>query len=254
VRGLVFNFGFDSNKVMFATVTTDPTSMFATIQLDIECPESIARAMAIDAETGTTRWQDAISEELKANKFQLVFYVKPDTLQRKVRLVMDEDTPITTNAIHTGSEVVAEAHLSTKTMAGPKEKSKKEATKKEKKQKSKPKPNKGKVPKKKFNMHNPAAYVTAAVWKSMSKEEQQAARDGRRELGIKTRNDNLPTTLQLPDFGKPDEVSSKGTYVMSLLPFQRRRRGGPRYRLSWSWRRCRSWNPRGRHRSSRSIC
>jgi hypothetical protein len=58
-----------------------------------------------------------------------------------------------------------------------------------------------------------SAYVTAAVWKSMSNEEQQAARDGHRELGIKTRNDNLPTTLQLPDFGKADEVSSKGTTI-----------------------------------------
>jgi hypothetical protein len=168
----------------------------------IECPESIARAMAIDAETGTTHWQDAISEELKASKFQLVFYVKPDTLQRKVRLVMDEATPVTTNAIRTGSEVAAEAHLSTKTIAGPKEK---------------------------FSMHNPAAYVTASVWKSMSKEEQQAARDGRRKLGIKTRNNNLPTTLQLPDFGKPDEVSSKGTTidlcdVSTPLPVKEKRR------------------------------
>jgi hypothetical protein len=199
-----------------------------TIELPaIECPESIARAIAIDAETGTTNWQDAISEELKAKKFQLVFYVKPDTLPCKVRLVMDEDTPITTNAIHADSEVprlAAEAHLSTKTMAGSKKKSKRE-----KKQKSKPKPNKGKVPKKKFNKQNPAAYVTAAVWKSMSKEEQQAARDGRRGLGIKTRNNNLPTTLQLPDFGRADEVSSKGTTidlcgVSTPLPVKEKRR------------------------------
>jgi hypothetical protein len=205
-----------------------------TIELPaIECPESIARAMAIDAETGTTHWQEAISRELKANKFQLVFYVKPDTLQRKVRLVMDDgnkmdvDTPTPTKAIRTDSEVpclAAEAHLSTKAMAGSKKKSKKE-----KKQKSKPKPNRGKVPKRKFNKQNPAAYVTAAVWKSMSKEEQQAARDGRRERGIKTRNNNLPTTLQLPDFGKPDEVSSKGTTidlcgVSTPLPVQEKRR------------------------------
>jgi hypothetical protein len=218
----------------------------------IKCPDSIARAMAIDTETGTTHWQDTLSEELKANKFQLVFYVEPDSLQCKVRLVrddankMDVDTPITTKAIHTDSEVprlAAEAHLSTKTMAGPKEKSKKEM-----KQKSKPKPkkeksnkdkskdnpkkgksNKGKVPKRKFNKQNPAAYVTAAVWKSMSKEEQQAARDGRRELDIKTRNDNLPTTLQLPDFGKADEVSSKGTTmdlcgISTPLPVKEKRR------------------------------
>jgi hypothetical protein len=58
---------------MFVTVTTDPTSMFATIQLGIECPKSIARAMAIDAETGTTYWQDAIHRALEALKLQLVF-------------------------------------------------------------------------------------------------------------------------------------------------------------------------------------
>jgi hypothetical protein len=178
-----------------------------TIKLSIiECPESIAGAMAIDAETGTTHWLDAISEELKALTFQLVFYVKPDTLRRKVRLVMIEVTPITTNAIHTDSEVprlAAEAHLSNKTMAGPKEESKKEKRQKPKskpgpkKQKSKKlikrpkkgKSNKGKFPKKanKFDMLNPAVYVTAAVWRSMSKEEQQAARAGRHELGIPTR-------------------------------------------------------------------
>jgi hypothetical protein len=57
----------------------------------IECPESIARAMAIDAETGTTSnyWQDAIHRELEALKLQLVFYVRPGTLQRKTRLVVN---------------------------------------------------------------------------------------------------------------------------------------------------------------------
>jgi hypothetical protein len=118
--------------------------------------ESIARAMAIDAETGTTHWQDAISQELKALKFRLVFHVKPDTLQRrKARLVlhednkMDVDTPIATNAIQTDSEVsllVAEAHIPTKSKAGPKQKSKQQG----KKQESKPKPSKGKSNKGKF--------------------------------------------------------------------------------------------------------
>jgi hypothetical protein len=204
-----------------------------TIELaDIECPESVARAMTIDAETGTAHWQDAISMERKALKFQLVFYVKPDTLQPKVRLVMDDDnkrdgdTPITTNAIHTGSEVprlAAEAHLpSTKAMAGSKKKSKKE-----KEQQPKPKPNKGKVPKKQkpkkekkptkkgkknkgkfpkkakcFSRDNPGAYVTA-VWKSMSKEEQQAARASRHEQGIPTRSNNTPRP-QFPSFETPE--------------------------------------------------
>jgi hypothetical protein len=61
------------------------------------------------------------------------------------------------------------------------------------------KPKKGKVPKKKFSKDNPAAYVTAAVWKSMSKEEQQAARASRHEQGIPTRSNNSPH-LQFPSF------------------------------------------------------
>jgi hypothetical protein len=63
----------------------------------------------------------------------------------------------------------------------------------------------------------------------MSKEEQQAARAGRRELGVKTRSDNLPATLQQPDLGKADEVSSKGTTidlcgVSTPLPVKEKRR------------------------------
>jgi hypothetical protein len=38
--------------------------------------------------------------------------------------------------------------------------------------------------------------VTTAVWKSMSKEEQQAAREQRREQGIPTRNVSTITTNQ----------------------------------------------------------
>jgi hypothetical protein len=69
--------------------------------------------------------------------------------------------------------------------------------------KSKDNPKKGKstkakLPKqaKKFNKDNPGAYVTAAVWRSMSKEEQQAAREQRREQGIPTRNVSTITTNQ----------------------------------------------------------
>jgi hypothetical protein len=73
------------------------------------------------------------------------------------------------------------------------------------KEKTKDNPKKGKSNKKKakfpkkadkFNKDNPAAYVTAAVWKSMSKEEQQAAREKRREQGIPTRNVSTITTSQ----------------------------------------------------------
>jgi hypothetical protein len=58
------------------------------------------------------------------------------------------------------------------------------------------KSNKGRFPKKanKFSKDNPGAYVTAAVWKSMSNEEQQAARDQRRDQGIPTRNVSTITT------------------------------------------------------------
>ena len=42
--------------------------------------------------------------------------------------------------------------------------------------------------KKKYNQSDPAAWVTAEAWKKMTKEEQQAARDKRREQGIPTRN------------------------------------------------------------------
>jgi hypothetical protein len=57
---------------------------------------------------------------------------------------------------------------------------------------------KAEFPKKadKFNKDNPAAYVTAAVWKSMYKEEQQAAREKRREEGIPSRNVSTITTSQ----------------------------------------------------------
>ena len=54
---------------------------------------------------------------------------------------------------------------------------------------------------KKFNKKNPAAYVTPEAWKKMSKEEQQLARDKRREQGIPTRN---VSALQFAD---TDEVS-----------------------------------------------
>jgi hypothetical protein len=189
------------NKVMFATVTTDPTSMFATIQLDIECPKSIARAMAIDAETGTTYWQDAIHRELEALKPQLVFYVRPDTLQHKARLVVDHekmevDTAIFTDTIYMNPEVQKASHPP-KSKPGPK----KQKPKKVKKPTKKGKKNKGKFPKKakSFSKDNPGAYVTAAVWKRMSKEEQQAARASRREQGIPTRSNNSPH-LQFPSF------------------------------------------------------
>jgi hypothetical protein len=69
--------------------------------------------------------------------------------------------------------------------------------------KSKDNPKKGKPTKakhlkqaKKFNKDDPGAYVTAAAWKSMSKEEQQAAREQRREQGIPTRNVSTITTDQ----------------------------------------------------------
>jgi hypothetical protein len=73
----------------------------------------------------------------------------------------------------------------------------------------------------------------------MSKEEQQAARAGRHELGIPTRcaagtktgqpDTNNSPSLQLPDFGKADEVSSKGTTidlcgVSTPLPAKEKRR------------------------------
>jgi hypothetical protein len=180
------------------------------------------------------------SQELKALKFRLVFHVKPGTLQHKARLVLDEDNkmdadaPITTNVIHTDSEVsfsVPQAHLPIKAKTGPKQKSRQGKKQEPKPKPSKGKSNKGKFPKKanKFSTQNPAAYVTAAVWKRMTKEEQQAARAGRRELGIETRSDNLPATLQPPDLGKADEVSSKGTTidlcgVPTPLPVKEKRR------------------------------
>jgi hypothetical protein len=65
------------------------------------------------------------------------------------------------------------------------------------------KSNKGKFPKKanKFDRDNPGAYVTAAVWKSMSKEEQQAAREKCWEEGIPTRNvSTIPTHQKTAKF------------------------------------------------------
>ena len=41
---------------------------------------------------------------------------------------------------------------------------------------------------KKFNQDDPAAYVTADAWRKMTKEQQQAARDKRREQGLPSRN------------------------------------------------------------------
>jgi hypothetical protein len=57
------------------------------------------------------------------------------------------------------------------------------------KAKGKPKAKKS-FPKKatKYDVANPSAYVTGDVWKKMTPEEQQAARDKRREKGIAPRN------------------------------------------------------------------
>ena len=77
------------------------------------------------------------------------------------------------------------------------------------KEKTKDNPKKGKSNKKKakfqkraekFNKDNPAAYVSAAVWKSMSKEEQQAAREKRREQGIPSRNVSTITSQKTTTF------------------------------------------------------
>jgi hypothetical protein len=74
-----------------------------------------------------------------------------------------------------------------------KSKSKSSNPKKKKGNKDSPKKgkkNKGKYAPKadKFDKDKPDAYVTADVWKAISKEEKQAARDKRREQGIPTRN------------------------------------------------------------------
>jgi hypothetical protein len=54
----------------------------------------------------------------------------------------------------------------------------------------KKKSKKSKFPKKanKFDKDKPGAYVTTDVWRSMTKEQQQAAREQRRQQGIPTRN------------------------------------------------------------------
>jgi hypothetical protein len=84
------------------------------------------------------------------------------------------------------------------TQPNPKSKFNTKSSGKSKDNPKKGKPNKGKFPKKakKFNKDNPGAYVTAAVWKSMSKDEQQAARDQRRDQGSPTRNVSTITTNQ----------------------------------------------------------
>ena len=48
--------------------------------------------------------------------------------------------------------------------------------------------------KEKYDSADPAAYVTSDVWKKMTKEEQQAAREKRREQGIPVRNVSGITT------------------------------------------------------------
>ena len=78
-----------------------------TQKYGIELPKTVARALEIDKETGTTFWRDALAKEMKtvmvAFEFQpegssqpvgfkdipchVVFDIKAGTLQRKCRLV-----------------------------------------------------------------------------------------------------------------------------------------------------------------------
>ena len=99
------------------------------------------------------------------------------------------------------------------------------------KSKSKAKPKKGKSnkskfdsphspPRKRFDDTDPAVYVTVTAWKRMTKEQQQAARAKRREMGIPIRcepsisptlSNNNPPSLQLPSFDRARQAGSEGT-------------------------------------------
>jgi hypothetical protein len=80
------------------------------------------------------------------------------------------------------SDKTSKSGFKRKFNSGSKNKGNSKKAKKDKGKKNKPKA------KDKYDSADPAAYVTPEVWKKMSKEEQQAARDKRREQGIPVRN------------------------------------------------------------------
>ena len=89
-----------------STLALEVQGIGTELELDLEVPETVERALEIDAETNTTFWQDAMAREMSAIGVvfdvvdeavaspvgHFVFGVRSGSLQRRARFVLEESS------------------------------------------------------------------------------------------------------------------------------------------------------------------
>ena len=89
-----------------STLALEVQGIGTELELDLEVPETVERALEIDAETDTTFWQDAMAREMSAIGVvfdvvdeavaspggHFVFGVRSGSLQRRARFVLEESS------------------------------------------------------------------------------------------------------------------------------------------------------------------
>ena len=89
-----------------STLALEAQDIETELELDLEVPETVERALEIDAETNTTFWQDAMAREMSAIGVvfdvvdeavagpvgHFVFGVRSGSLQRRARFVLEESS------------------------------------------------------------------------------------------------------------------------------------------------------------------
>ena len=89
-----------------STLALEVQGIETELELDLEVPETVERALEIDEETNTTFWQDAMAREMSAvgvvfdvvdgvvasSGGHFVFGVRSGSLQRRARFVLEESS------------------------------------------------------------------------------------------------------------------------------------------------------------------